>query len=58
MDTGKIFFLARPRRLSKSLTISTFEALFSGKKDLFKGLYAEEFLNRPGLSQALLLAWI
>ena len=46
IDTGKIYFLARPRRFGKSLTISTFEALFSGKKELFKGLYAEEFLNR------------
>ena len=47
IDTGEIYFLARPRRFGKSLTVSTFEALFSGRKDLFKGLYAEEFLNRP-----------
>jgi len=47
IDTGKIYFLARPRRFGKSLTISTFDALFSGKKELFKGLYAEEFVNRP-----------
>jgi hypothetical protein len=47
MKTGKIYFLARPRRFGKSLTISTFDALFSGKRELFKGLYAEEFLNRP-----------
>ena len=47
IDTGQIYFLARPRRFGKSLTISTFDALFSGKKELFKGLYAEEFLNRP-----------
>jgi len=47
IDKGKIYFLARPRRFGKSLTISTFEAIFSGKKELFKGLYAEEFLNRP-----------
>ena len=47
IDNGKIYFLARPRRFGKSLTISTFDALFSGKKELFKGLYAEEFLNRP-----------
>ena len=40
IDTGKIYFLARPRRFGKSLTVSTFEALFSGRKDLFKGLYA------------------
>ena len=47
IDTGKIYFLARPRRFGKSLTISTFDALFSGDKELFKGLYAEEFMNRP-----------
>ena len=47
INSGKIYFLARPRRFGKSLTISTFDALFSGKKELFKGLYAEEFLNRP-----------
>jgi len=47
IDTCEISFLARPRRFGKSLTVSTFEALFSGRKDLFKGLYAEEFLNRP-----------
>ena len=47
IDTGKIYFLARPRRFGKSLTLTTFKALFSGRKDLFKGLYAEEFLNRP-----------
>ena len=47
IDTGKIFFLARPRRFGKSVTVSTFYALFSGKKELFKGLYAEEFMTRP-----------
>ena len=47
IQNGQIYFLARPRRFGKSLTVSTFDALFSGKKELFKGLYAEEFLNRP-----------
>ena len=47
IDTGKIYFLARPRRFGKSLTVTTFDALFWGKKELFKGLYAEEFLDRP-----------
>ena len=46
IDNFTICFLARPRRFGKSLTISTFDALFSGKKELFKGLYAEDFLNR------------
>ena len=48
IDRGSVYFLARPRRFGKSLTVTTFEALFSGKKELFRGLYAEEFLNRPG----------
>jgi hypothetical protein len=48
IDNGSVYFLARPRRFGKSLTISTLDALFSGKKELFKGLKAaEEFLNRP-----------
>ena len=47
IDNGKPYFLSRPRRFGKSLTISTFDALFSGKKELFRGLYAEEFMNRP-----------
>lgn len=47
IDNGTVYFLSRPRRFGKSLTVSTFDALFSGKKELFKGLYAEEFLNRP-----------
>ena len=42
-----MYFLSRPRRFGKSLTVSTFDALFSGKKELFKGLYAEEFFERP-----------
>lgn len=32
------YFLSRPRRFGKSLTVSTLEAVFQGKKDLFKGL--------------------
>ena len=47
IDQGKIYFFARPRRFGKSLTVSTLDALFSGKKELFNGLAAEEFLNRP-----------
>jgi hypothetical protein len=36
---GRIYFLSRPRRFGKSLLISTLEALFKGKKELFEGLY-------------------
>ena len=40
--TGKYYFLSRPRRFGKSLLISTMDAYFSGKKDLFKGLAMEQ----------------
>jgi len=39
---GKYVFLSRPRRFGKSLLTSTFDAYFSGRKDLFKGLAIEE----------------
>ena len=35
---GKTFFLSRPRRFGKSLFLSTMEAYFEGKKELFDGL--------------------
>ena len=38
---GKQFFVARPRRFGKSLAISTFQCLFEGRRDLFKGLAIE-----------------
>ena len=39
---GKIYFLSRPRRFGKSLLISTLEAYFQGRKELFKGLAIDE----------------
>ncbi len=39
--TGQYYFLSRPRRFGKSLLISTMEAYFKGKKELFKGLAIE-----------------
>lgn len=41
-NTGKPYFLSRPRRFGKSLLISTFEAYFQGRKDLFEGLAIEK----------------
>ncbi|MEZ4527718.1 MAG: AAA family ATPase, partial [Desulfobacterales bacterium] len=38
-DEGKYYFLSRPRRFGKSLTVSTLRCLFQGKKDLFEGLW-------------------
>ena len=37
INMGKYFFLSRPRRFGKSLTIDTLANIFSGNKELFKG---------------------
>lgn len=42
VKTGSYYFLSRPRRFGKSLLISTLEAYFQGKKELFDGLAMEE----------------
>ncbi len=39
---GKYYFLSRPRRFGKSLLISTFKAIFDGRRELFKGLWIED----------------
>ena len=36
---GRNFFLSRPRRFGKSLLVSTLQAYFEGRKELFEGLY-------------------
>ena len=36
------YFLSRPRRSGKSLLLSTFEAYFRGRKELFRGLAIEK----------------
>ena len=35
---GKQFFFSRPRRFGKSLTVTTLQAVFEGRRDLFRGL--------------------
>ena len=42
VKTGSYYFLSRPRRFGKSLLLSTLEAYFSGKKELFEGLAMEQ----------------
>ena len=39
---SKLFFLSRPRRFGKSLTVSTLKALFSARRELFDGLAIEK----------------
>lgn len=40
-NEGKYYFLIRPRRFGKSLLLSTLEAYFQGRKELFQGLAIE-----------------
>ena len=40
-DDGSYYFLSRPRRFGKSLTLSTLDAIFKGKRELFKGLFID-----------------
>ena len=35
---AKLFFISRPRRFGKSLTVSALKALFTGRRELFEGL--------------------
>ena len=50
---GSYSFLSRPRRFGKSLLISTLDAYFLGKKELFNGLAMEklekDWIRRPVL---------
>ncbi|MDR1061328.1 MAG: AAA family ATPase, partial [Clostridiales bacterium] len=41
-NEGQCFFLGRPRRFGKSLLLSTLEAYFEGKRELFEGLAMEK----------------
>ena len=38
----KLFFISRPRRFGKSLTVSALKALFSARRELFEGLYIDK----------------
>lgn len=53
VNSGSYYFLSRPRRFGKSLMISTFEAYFEGKRELFEGLaiekLEEDWVKRPVL---------
>ena len=53
MNRGSYYFLSRPRRFGKSLLISTLEAYFQGKRELFEGLAMEKleknWVKRPVL---------
>jgi hypothetical protein len=42
MSEGKTYFLSRPRRFGKSMTLSTLKAIYEGRKELFEGLWIED----------------
>ena len=42
VHNDKAFFLSRPRRFGKSLLVTTLEAYFQGRKELFNGLAMEK----------------
>lgn len=48
VQSGREYFLSRPRRFGKSLFVTTLEAYFEGKKELFRGLDIEEKENSRG----------
>ena len=41
LNSEKVYFLSRPRRFGKSLTISTLEAIFRNQRHLFKDLWID-----------------
>ena len=41
-EENKVLFISRPRRFGKSLTISALKYLFTGRRDLFKGLFIDK----------------
>jgi Predicted AAA-ATPase/PD-(D/E)XK nuclease superfamily len=42
LTTSAAYFLSRPRRFGKSVTISTIKAIYEGKKEFFEGLWIED----------------
>ena len=42
INLGNYIFLSRPRRFGKSLLVSTLQAYFEGRRELFKGLYIDD----------------
>ncbi len=41
-STGKYYFLSRPRRFGKSMTLAVLQELYLGSRDLFKGLWIQD----------------
>ena len=56
VTANKTVFLSRPRRFGKSLLLSTIQALFEGKKELFRGLAIEQLETEWPLHPVLKLS--
>ncbi|MDR1155319.1 MAG: ATP-binding protein [Bacteroidales bacterium] len=57
VTTGRIYFLSRPRRFGKSMLISTLDALFNGRKELFEGLYIDDKWDWSKSSPVIRIDW-
>ncbi|MBR1466598.1 MAG: ATP-binding protein [Bacteroidaceae bacterium] len=49
LTLGKPYFLSRPRRFGKSLLISTLQAVFEGRRELFEEISLEDGIVQPRL---------
>ena len=56
-DQGKYYFLSRPRRFGKSLFVDTLDCAFSGRKELFQGLYLEKHWDWSRKHPVLRIDW-
>jgi hypothetical protein len=57
MENQRPLFLSRPRRFGKSLLVSTLQALFEGRKDLFEGLYIADKVDWEQRYPVIKLDW-
>ncbi len=56
VTTSKCVFLSRPRRFGKSLLLSTIQAYFEGKRELFEGLAMERLETEWRVHPVLMLS--
>lgn len=56
IESGKYYFLSRPRRFGKSLLLSTIQACFEGRRDLFNGLAIERLRSNWNSHPVILLS--
>jgi hypothetical protein len=57
VNNNRIVFLSRPRRFGKSMLVSTLDALFSGRKELFEGLWIHDRWDWTRLHPVIKIDW-